>query len=73
MKFGLRYFDINELLFDDATWTELGLTKTAEDITAIEQRRLPPSLSRDTAHLSEGMDVILARSIENKLLALGYI
>lgn len=73
LKYGLRYFDISELLFSDATWTELGLTKTADDITAITNRRLPPSLSRDVAHLSQAMDIILARTIENKLISLGYI
>lgn len=72
-KYGLKYFDINELLFAESTWSELGLTKTAADLTAIAQRRLPPSLSRDTGHLSAGMDIILARSIENKLISLGYI
>lgn len=72
-KYGLKYFDINDILFSDATWTKLGLTKTAADIAAISQRRLPPSLSRDTAHLSPAMDIELALVIENKLTSLGYI
>lgn len=72
-KYGLKYFDISSILFDDATWTKLGLTKTAADNTAISQRRLPPSLSRDNAHLSPAMDIELALVIENKLTSLGYI
>ncbi len=72
-KYGLKYFDVNELLFDDATWTRLGLTKTAADITAINNRQLPPSLSRNSSHLSEAMDQVLADAIEDKLIALGYI
>lgn len=72
-KYGLKYFDINDILFSDATWTKLGLTKTAADITAINERRLPPSLSRDNAHLSPAMDIELALVIENKLTSLGYI
>lgn len=72
-KYGLKYFDINDILFSDATWTKLGLTKTAADITAINERRLPPSLSRDNAHLSPAMDIELALVVENKLTSLGYI
>ena len=72
-KYGLKYFDISSILFDDATWTKLGLSKTAADNTAISQRRLPPSLSRDKAHLSPAMDIELALVIENKLTSLGYI
>lgn len=73
LKYGVKYFDINELLFSDATWMELGLTKTQADIEAINNRQLPPSLSRDTAHLSAAMDIVLCRAIENKLTSLGYI
>lgn len=73
LKYGLKYFDINALLFNDATWIELGLTKTAADIIAIKDRHKPPSLSRDDRHLPEAMDIIIARIIENKLIELGYI
>lgn len=72
-KYGLKYFDIASILFDDATWVKLGLPKTSADNTAISQRRLPPSLSRDNAHLSPAMDIELALVIENKLTSLGYI
>lgn len=72
-KYGLLYFDINELLFDDATWIKLGLTKTSDDIAAIAAQRLPPSLAIDLAHLSTAMSAELALHIENKLTALGYI
>lgn len=73
LKYGVKYFDISDLLYSDATWNELGLAKTADDLTAISNGWLPPSLSRDNAHLSAGMDIILARRIENKLTSLGYI
>lgn len=73
LKYGLKYFDISELFAMDSTWTTLGLTKTADDIAAIAANRMPPSLSRDAAHMSAGMDLIVAQLIENKLIELGYI
>ncbi|TCM61865.1 hypothetical protein EC844_12619 [Acinetobacter calcoaceticus] len=72
-NYGLKYFDINKLLFEESTWTRLGLTKTNEDIAAIERRCKPPSLSRDAGHMSAEMDVILAEEIERTLLRLKYI
>lgn len=73
LKYGLKYFDIAELFGLESTWTTLGLTKTADDIAAISANRMPPSLSRDAAHMSAGMDLIVAQLIENKLIELGYI
>ena len=73
LKYGLKYFDIAELFGLESTWTTLGLTKTADDIAAIAANRMPPSLSRDAAHMSAGMDLIVAQLIENKLIELGYI
>ncbi|AVL70874.1 hypothetical protein CEQ07_05250 [Oligella urethralis] len=72
-KYGLRYLDINKLLFSDQTWTDLGITKTPEDIAAIDGRRLPPSLARDNGHLSAEMDVVLFDSIVNRMAYLNYI
>lgn len=72
-KYGIQYFDINELLFSELTWKELKLTKTLSDISAIKERRKPPSLSRDSGHLSEAMDIIVAKEIEHKLIQLRYI
>lgn len=73
LKYGLKYFDIAELFGLESTWTTLGLTKTADDIAAIAANRMPPSLSRDAAHMSAGMDLIVAQLIENKLIEFGYI
>lgn len=73
LKYGLKYFDIAELFNLESTWTTLGLTKTTDDIAAIAANRMPPSLSRDAAHMSAGMDLIAAKVIEDKLIFLGYI
>ncbi|MGM8871537.1 pyocin knob domain-containing protein [Psychrobacter sp. 2Y5] len=66
-RFWTRYLSINDILFDDATWLKLGLTKTAADNTAISKRNLPPSLARDNGHLSEAMDVVLTDAITDAI------
>ena len=65
-KYGAHYLSINDILFDDATWLNLGLTKTAADRAAISSGNLPPSLARDNGHLSPAMDVVLADAITDR-------
>lgn len=72
-EYGTHYIDINDILFDDATWAKLGLTKTAADVAAINDRRLPPSLSRDNGHLSVAMSTLLAEILEEKILQISDV
>lgn len=55
-KYGNAYVDIVAWMRSDATWTRLGLTKTATDVEQLALGNLPPSLAAsggtDTMHFS---------------------
>lgn len=79
LRYGLRFCDYYDFLYDDAVWTKYGITKTAEDITAIAAGELPPSLgrdigtgTRDVAHLRDEMSAEIALQAEARFIKLGY-
>lgn len=72
-KYSKYYVDVKETLYSDSTFAALGITKTQADIDAIAADTLPPSLARDSAHLSAAMDIVIAKKIEDKLLELSYL
>lgn len=79
LRYGLRFCDYYDFLYDDAIWTKYGITKTAEDIAAIAAGDLPPSLgrdigtgTRDTAHLRDEMSTEIALQAEARFTKLGY-
>lgn len=72
-KYGVKFVDINKYILSDAPFIALGITKTPEDEAAIAARTLPPSLSRNSAHVSEPMDQLLTNLVESSLLTLGYV
>lgn len=79
LRYGLRFCDYYDFLYDDAIWTKYGITKTAEDIAAIAAGELPPSLgrdigtgTRDVAHLRDEMSAEIALQAEARFIKLGY-
>ncbi len=79
LRYGLRFCDYYDFLYDDAIWTKYGITKTAEDIAAIAAGELPPSLgrdigtgTRDTSHLRDEMSAEIALQAEARFIKLGY-
>lgn len=80
LRYGLRFCDFYDFLYDDAVWAKYGITKTAEDIAAIAAGELPPSMgrdigteTRDTSHLRDEMSEELAIQAINRFKELGYI
>lgn len=67
-----RYIDVQAYLMSEQVWTDIGITKTAEDIAAIANGVLPLSLGRNASHLSEAVDTQLAKQIVNLVSLKGW-
>lgn len=71
-RFGNYFLDVNDVLFADKTWADLEITKTEADLEAIQKRVLPPSLSRDSGHLSDQFNDYFAALLKEKYDLLNF-
>lgn len=67
-----RFVDVHAYLMSEQVWIDVGLTKTADDIAAIADGGLPPSLARDAAHLSAAVDTQIAIKVVALVTSKGW-
>lgn len=80
LRYGKRFCDYYDFMYDDAVWKKHNITKTQDDINAMSKGEMPPSLgrdlgdgTRDTGHLRDEMSEELAIQAINRFKELGYI
>lgn len=67
-----RYFGLFDYIFSDQIWTDTGLTKTPEDISAIAAETLPPSFTNDGIHLNSIANSAVTTKIVQFIQTLGW-
>ena len=72
-RFGDKFIDIRSELSKEEVLIEAGITPTTEDLTAIANGEVPPSLRTDELHFTDAGYKKIAELIYDKLKELGYI
>lgn len=70
-ELGDRFVDLRRWLIDEGL-SELGLTPTPEDQTAIAGDAVPPSLTTDGVHFTPAAQTIIGDRLHAELVALGW-
>jgi len=71
-EFGLNYIPVREYLMTYG-WKDAGVTLTADDITDINQGKVPRSLLSDDVHLTNAASVAVTNKVLDRLHELGII
>ena len=69
--FGRNFLNIRKYLVDYGL-SDLGISPTQEDVTAISLGNIPPSLLRDTVHLTSQAFELVAQQVYKRGQELGY-
>ena len=72
-RFGDNFIDLRAELSKEEVLTEAGITPTSEDLTAIANGQVPPSLLTDGTHFIDAGYKKIAELVYDKLKELGYI
>jgi len=71
-EFGLNYIPVREYLMTYG-WKDAGVTLTADDVTDINQGKVPRSVLADGVHLTNPASVALTNKVLDRLHELGII
>ena len=71
-KFGDRFIDAKPYFSSEQSLADAGITPTSEDIKAIAEKKVPPSLLDDTLHFNDAGYKLMAKLVYNKLIELGF-
>ena len=71
-KFGDRFIDAKSYFSSEQSLADAGIIPTDEDIKAISEKKVPPSLLDDTLHFNDAGYKLLAKLVYDKLIELGF-
>lgn len=71
-KFGNRFIDAKTYFCSEQAFTDAGIEQTAEDTTAMEQMKVPPSFLVDGLHFNDAGYALIADLVYDKLIELGF-
>lgn len=71
-KFGNRFIDAKAYFCSEQAFVDAGIEKTAADITAIRNMKVPPSFLVDGLHFNDTGYELIANLVYDKLIELGF-